>query len=239
MFVTDSGEFKSLSHKLLQNLPLFGELEETEQIEIWDHVLTRSYKKSNIILFEEDPGDSLFIIKEGKVKITRLSEEGKEVILSILGEGEFFGEMSLLDGESRSANVIALSDCEVFILKRDNFLNILKSSPQIAITLLEELAHRIRMSDQQIEYLSLADAENRVAMTILRIAEEAGTFKMGKVTIEELPMQQDMANMSGTSRETISRMLSDFTEKGYIERQGKKLVILDYERFKTDFSKTL
>ena len=228
-----------MSYKLLQNLPLFGELEEKEQMEIWTHVVTRSYKKSNIILFEEDPGDSLFIIKEGKVKITRLSEEGKEVILSILGEGEFFGEMSLLDGESRSANVIALSDCEVFVLKRDKFLNILKTTPQIAITLLEELAHRIRMSDQQIEYLSLADAENKVAMTILRIAEESGTFKMGQVSIEELPMQQDMANMSGTSRETISRMLSDFTEKGYIERKGKKLIILDYERFKSDFSKRL
>ena len=175
----------------------------------------------------------------GKVKITRLSEGGKEVILSILGEGEFFGEMSLLDGESRSANVIALSDCEVFVLKRDKFLAILKSSPQIAITLLEELAHRIRMSDQQIEYLSLADAENKVAMTILRIAEESGTFKMGQVSIEELPMQQDMANMSGTSRETISRMLSDFTEKGYIEKKGKKLIILDYEKFKSDFSKRL
>ena len=228
-----------MSYKFLQNLPLFGELEEAEQIEIWTHVITRSYKKSNIILFEEDPGDSLFIIKEGKVKITRLSEGGKEVILSILGEGEFFGEMSLLDGESRSANVIALSDCEVFVLTRDKFLAILKSSPQIAITLLEELAHRIRMSDQQIEYLSLADAENKVAMTILRIAEESGTFKMGQVSIEELPMQQDMANMSGTSRETISRMLSDFTEKGYIERKGKKLIILDYEKFKSDFSKRL
>ena len=228
-----------MSYKLLQNLPLFGELEEKEQMEIWTHVVTRSYKKSNIILFEEDPGDSLFIIKEGKVKITRLSEGGKEVILSILGEGEFFGEMSLLDGESRSANVIALSDCEVFVLKRDKFLNILKTTPQIAITLLEELAHRIRMSDQQIEYLSLADAENKVAMTILRIAEESGTFKMGQVSIEELPMQQDMANMSGTSRETISRMLSDFTDKGYIERKGKKLIILDYESFKSDFSKRL
>lgn len=228
-----------MSYQLLQNLPLFGELTESEQKEIWNHVITRSYTKSNIILFEEDQGDSLFIIKEGKVKITRLSEEGKEVILSILGEGEFFGEMSLLDGESRSANVIALSDCKVFILKRDNFLSIIKSTPQIAITLLEELAGRIRKSDQQIEYLSLADAENRVAMTILRIAEQSGTFKMGKVTIEELPMQQDMANMSGTSRETISRMLSEFADKGYIERKGKKLVLLDYEKFKTDFSKRL
>jgi len=228
-----------LSHKFLENLPLFGELSEEEQVEVWSHVNSRSYTKSNIILFEEDPGDSLFIIKEGKVKITRLSEEGKEVILSILGEGEFFGEMSLLDGESRSANVIALSDCEVFILKRDDFLEILKNTPQIAITLLEELAYRIRKSDEQIEYLSLADAENRVAMTILRIAEETGTFKMGQVTIEELPMQQDMANMSGTSRETISRMLSDFTDKGFIERKGKKLVLLDYEKFKSVFSKSL
>ena len=228
-----------MSHELLKSLPLFGELDDNELVEIWNHVQTRSYKKANIILFEEDPGDSLFIIKEGKVKITRLSEEGKEVILSILGEGEFFGEMSLLDGEARSANVIALADSEVFVLKREEFLNILKDNHQIAISLLEELAYRIRKSDQQIEYLSLADAENRVALTLLRIAEESGTFKMGQVTIEELPMQQDMANMSGTSRETISRMLSEFTDKEYIDRKGKKLVILDYEKFRSDFTKRI
>lgn len=228
-----------MSHELLKNLPLFGDLDDEELVEIWNHVQTRSYKKGNIILFEEDPGDSLFIIKEGKVKITRLSEEGREVILSILGEGEFFGEMSILDGESRSANVIALADSEVFVLKREEFINILTSNPQIAITLLEELAARIRKSDQQIEYLSLADAENRVAMTLLRLAEESGTFKMGQVTIEELPMQQDMANMSGTSRETISRMLSEFTEKEYIDRKGKKLIILDYDKFRSDFTKRI
>jgi len=228
-----------MNHQLLKNLPLFGELDDGEMKEIWGHVHTRTYKKGNIILFEEDPGDSLFIINEGRVKITRLSEEGKEVILSILGEGEFFGEMSLLDGESRSANVIALSDSEVFILKREDFLKIIKSNPQIAISLLEELARRIRKSDQQIEYLSLADAENRVAITLLRIAEESGTFKMGQVTIDELPMQQDMANMSGTSRETISRVLGDFKDKEYIDKKGKKLVILDYEKFRTEFTKRI
>jgi len=228
-----------MSYQLLKNLPLFGELEDGDMREIWEQVHTRTYKKGNIILFEEDPGDSLFIINEGKVKITRLSEEGKEVILSILGEGEFFGEMSLLDGESRSANVIALSDSEVFILKRQNFLEIIHKNPQIAITLLEELARRIRKSDQQIEFLSLSDAENRVALTLLRLAEESGTFKMGQVTIDELPMQQDMANMSGTSRETISRMLSDFKDKEYIDRKGKKLIILDYEKFRLEFTKRI
>lgn len=228
-----------MSYQLLRNLPLFGELEDSDMQAIWGHVHTRTYKKGNIILFEEDPGDSLFIINEGKVKITRLSEEGKEVILSILGEGEFFGEMSLLDGEARSANVIALSDSEVFILKREDFLKILKKSPQIAITLLEELAGRIRKSDQQIEFLSLADAENRVALTLLRIAEESGTFKLGQVTIDEVPMQQDMANMSGTSRETISRMLSEFKDKGYIDRKGKKLIILDYDKFRSEFTKRI
>ena len=228
-----------MSYQLLKNLPLFGELEDGDMREIWEQVHTRTYKKGNIILFEEDPGDSLFIINEGKVKITRLSEEGKEVILSILGEGEFFGEMSLLDGESRSANVIALSDSEVFILKRQDFLEIIHKNPQIAITLLEELARRIRKSDQQIEFLSLSDAENRVALTLLRLAEESGTFKMGQVTIDELPMQQDMANMSGTSRETISRMLSDFKAKEYIDRKGKKLIILDYEKFRLEFTKRI
>jgi CRP-like cAMP-binding protein len=109
----------------------------------------RVYKKGNIILMEEEFGDTLFILNKGSVKITRLSDDGREVILSILGEGYFFGEMSIFDGENRSANVIALEDTSVLILKRGDFLDLLEKHPRIAIVLLQEMAMRLRRSDQQ------------------------------------------------------------------------------------------
>jgi CRP-like cAMP-binding protein len=185
---------------------------------------------------EEEFGDTLFILNKGSVKITRLSDDGREVILSILGEGDFFGEMSIFDGENRSANVIALEDTSVLILKRGDFLDLLEKHPRIAIVLLQEMAMRLRRSDQQIEGLSLSDAENRIAMSLLRLAEDLGIIKQGQVVIENLPYQQDIANMAGTSRETVSRMLTLLQRKGYIQKRGRRLTITNYDEFVKQFS---
>ncbi len=221
---------------VLKNIPIFSELKEEDLEKITTRIQKKHYKKDNIILMEEEAGDILFLINKGRVKITRLSEDGREVILSILGEGEFFGEMSIFDGESRSANVIAIEDSEVFLLRRADFLDILESHPKIAIALLEEMAVRLRKSDQQIEGLSLNDAETRVALSILRLSEELGRIKMGQVVINNLPFQQDIANMAGTSRETVSRMLKLLEKKGYIVKEGRKLTILNYQKFIKDFT---
>ncbi|MFQ6617511.1 MAG: Crp/Fnr family transcriptional regulator [Fidelibacterota bacterium] len=222
--------------RLLKKVPLFSELKDDVLEKIAFLLQRRNYKKNNMILIEEDFGDSLFFINKGKVKVTRISEDGREVILSILSEGDFFGEMSILDGETRSANVISMDESEVFVLKRGDFLNLLERYPKIAISLLQELAMRLRKSDQQIESLSLSDAENRVAQVILRLAADIGKHKLGQVVIEDLPLQQDLANMAGTSRETISRMLKLFSRKEYIRKEGRRLTILNYELFKNKFS---
>ena len=224
-----------MNYTILKKIPIFADLRDEILDQIYSLTQKRLYKRNNMILMEEDFGDTLFILNSGSVKITRISEEGREVILSILGEGDFFGEMSIFDGESRSANVVALEDSEVFILKRSDFINLLQKHPEVAITLLQELASRLRKSDQQIEGLSLSDAENRIAMTIVRLAEELGMIKMGQVVIHNMPYQQDIANMAGTSRETVSRMLKLLERKGYIIKQGRKLTIMDYENFKKQF----
>ena len=177
----------------------------------------------------------MFFVTEGNVKITRLSKKGREVILAILSDGDFFGEMSLLDGEFRSANVVALDDTEVLTLNRNDFLLVLKNYPQIAIRLLKEMAHRLRKSDRQIASLSLSDAEKRIAMCILRIADEKGVIKKGQVSIPKIPIQQDIANMSGTSRETVSRAFKLFVKEGFVQRNGKELIIYDYNRFVKEF----
>jgi CRP-like cAMP-binding protein len=224
-----------MKENVLKNIPLFADIRDEILEKIFDLVQKRVYKRNNIILMEEDAGDTLFILSKGSVKITRLSDDGREVILSILGDGDFFGEMSIFDGESRSANVIALEDSEVFILKRGDFLDLLEKHPKIAIALLQEMAVRLRRSDQQIEGLSLSDAENRIAMSIIRLAEDLGVIKMGQVIINNLPFQQDIANMAGTSRETVSRMLNALERKCLIQRKGRKLIITNYDEFVREF----
>jgi CRP-like cAMP-binding protein len=184
---------------------------------------------------EASEGEHCFFVTEGSVKITRLSKKGREVILAILSDGDIFGEMSLLDGEFRSANVVALDDTEVLTLNRNDFLLVLKNYPQIAIRLLKEMAHRLRKSDRQIASLSLSDAEKRIAMCILRIADEKGVIKKGQVSIPKIPIQQDIANMSGTSRETVSRAFKLFVKEGFVQRNGKELIIYDYNRFVKEF----
>lgn len=224
-----------MNNLMIKNIPIFADLKDDILEKIYNLLQKRNYKRNNMILMEEDFGDTLFILNKGSVKITRLSDDGREVILSILGEGDFFGEMSIFDGESRSANVVALEDSEVYILKRGDFIDLLEKHPKIAIALLQELATRLRKSDQQIEGLSLSDAENRIGMTISRLAEELGVIKMGQVVIHNLPYQQDIANMAGTSRETVSRMLTLLQRKGYIQKRGRKLIITNYDEFVKQF----
>lgn len=216
---------------LLQTVPIFKDLSNKEIITMSEKMVSRSYDKGQMILLEEALGETFFVISNGSVKITRLSDDGREVILAMLGEGDFFGEMSLLDGEGRSANVVALDDAEVLTLSRNDFLDILQKFPMIAISLLEELASRLRKSDQQIESLSLSDVEHRIGMTLIRLSEELGKIKNGNVNIQGLPYQQDIANMAGTSRETVSRTLSLLEEKGLVKRNGRNLTIFDYSAF--------
>ncbi len=221
--------------ELLRSVALFWDLKETELGYIADKMVTRLYENGNYIFLEDSDGEQCFFVLEGSVKVTRLSKDGREVILAMLNEGDFFGEMSLLDGESRSANVIALEKTQVLTLDREDFLVVLHDYPQIAIQLLKEMAGRIRKSDRQITSLSLSDAEKRIALCIIRFADEQGKIKNGQVSIPKIPIQQDIANMAGTSRETVSRALSILEKENFIEREGKELIILDYKSFIKEF----
>ena len=220
----------------LKYIPLFSELTDAELKEIVKLAARQVYKKDNMILIEEEIGSTMFIILDGRVKISRISDDGREVILSILSEGDFFGEMSILDGQNRSANVVTLDDSKIMVIRREDFLQMLHDYPQIAINLLKELAGRLRRSDSQIKSLSLQNATGKVASTLLRIADDSGKIHLGQVEIPRLPPQQDLANMAGTSRETISRVLKALTKQGYLKKEGSRLIIKDYESFRSEFS---
>ena len=219
----------------LQNINIFSNLSDSALHDIEDMFVLRKYPKGSMIILEEEYGDIVFVVKKGTVKITRVNDEGREVILSLMGVYDIVGELSIIDGEARSANVLAQEDCELYAITREDFLEILKNNFEISLALMGELATRIRKSDQHIEALSLSDAEHRIGVSILNLAEELGIIRQGMVTIENLPFQQDIANMSGTSRETVSRILKLFEDKNMLSKSGHKLIIPNYNNFKRYF----
>ena len=223
-------------HKdFMSSVSIFENLNDTVLEEISSLVSVREYPKGSMIILEEEFGDIVFVIKKGTVKITRVNDEGKEVILAMLGEMEVFGEMAIIDGESRSANALAQESCELLAISSEDFINLLRNHFSVSLGLMSELAKRLRKSDQHIEALSLSDAEHRIGVSILNLAEEIGVIRKGKVTIENLPFQQDIANMSGTSRETVSRILKIFEDRQLILKEGHKVLIPDYLFFKKSF----
>ncbi len=221
--------------EFLTYVPIFSELGNDALEKIEKIGLRKAYAKNDVVLMEEDAGNALFVIVTGKVKVSRNSGDGREVILTILGESDFFGEMAILDGLTRSATVTSIDESELFMIQRNDFLNLLYEHPEVSVALLQELTRRLRNADMKIKALSLKDAEGKVATVILQLADDIGKIKQGKVEIEKLPLQQDLANMAGTSRETISRTLHSFAKKGLVEMEGSKLRILDYEKFKEKF----
>ena len=223
----------------LSSIPLFLDLDDVELANVEEHCTPRKYPKNSMVILEEEFGDIIFIILMGTVKITRVTDEGKEVILALLGAGEIFGEMAILDGEARSANALAQEDCELLAIQKSEFLNLLRRNFKISFALMRELAKRLRKSDQQIEALSLSDAEHRIGVSVLNLAEDMGVIRKGQVTIDKLPFQQDIANMSGTSRETVSRVLKLFEDRHMITKIGHTVVIPDYAFFKRLFDKTV
>ena len=224
------------SDGFLQYVPIFSELSDSTLEEIAKIGIKKQFKKESVVLLEHETGSALFVIASGKVKISRVSEDGREVILTILGESDFFGEMAILDGLARSANVTAIEDSELFIIQRNDFLDLLKTHPEVTISLLQELTQRLRTADMKIKSLSLKDAEGKVATVLLQLADDIGRIKQGDVEIEKLPYQHDLANMAGTSRETISRTLHSLVKKELIDLKGSKLRILNYEKFKELFT---
>ena len=217
----------------LRNVSLFESLDQQELEALSEVTFTRTFSKDNVIILAEEEGDTLFILKKGKVKVSIVSEGGREVILSLLGPGSVFGELSLLDGKPRSANVVATEETDLLMLRRADFLQLIYKTPQIATALLAELATRMRKTDRQIEGLALLDVTSRISDTLLQLATEQGAETADGVTIESRPTHQELANMSGTTRETVSRVLKRLEGQGYINRNGRKITILREEAWKT------
>jgi CRP/FNR family transcriptional regulator/CRP/FNR family cyclic AMP-dependent transcriptional regulator len=214
-----------------EKVPLFSTLKADELKKICRIMVSREFSGGEIIVHEDDDeGHSFFIIVAGKVHVTVMSSQGKQTILATLTPGDFFGEMSLLDGEPRSATVYAAEACAVLTVYRKEFMQILHDFPKITIQMLVEMSKRLRRANRHINTLSLMSVYGRVADVILQLGKEQGQRIGNVIVIPQRPTHQVMADMAGTSRETVSRVLSQLQKKHYISIDRSKLVIFDEEK---------
>ena len=211
--------------KLLEDIPLFGGMAPDELGHLANLLHEEDYAKGASVVSVGDPGDALFIVGTGEVKVSLSSENGREIILDTLDAGSFFGEMSIVDGEARSANVICTKKSLLLKLSRRDFLKAVRQFPSIAINVMTELCVRLRRADESIENLALLDVFGRVARFLIERADEEGEDVEEGLYIRKMPTQQHIGSCIGTSRETVSRALSDFQRRGFVEQRGRGLLV--------------
>lgn len=214
---------------LLAGAPLFADLPEDEQARLAALLRRRPYARGATIFLRGDPGASLFLIESGRVKITLTSDEGKEVVLALLGPGDVFGELSLLDGEPRSADAVALEPCQLLLLAREDVLRVLESRPRVALNLLAVLARRLRRDNQLVQDVTSLDVPARLARALLTLAEGQGRPGQGGVAIEARLTQSELAAMVGATRESVNKWLGFYARQGLIRRERGRLVVLKPE----------
>jgi CRP/FNR family cyclic AMP-dependent transcriptional regulator len=208
--------------EFLATVPLFSGLDRAELQRFADLTREKFFPKGSVILFEHDPGDSLYVIRSGRVKVVLVGEDGREVILGVLGVGEHFGELSLIDELPRSAHVIAMEDSSLIVLRREDFRRRVESSPEVAWSLLTELSRRLRRADEKIGGLVLLDVPGRISRLLLDFSTEGGSD-----LIEKPLTHQTIAQMIGASRETVSRAMKDFQDAGWISVEHRRIRLTD------------
>ena len=212
-----------VSTAVLKAVPLFASFPD-EQLRMLTTVVSRkSATRATTIMAGGDATDSLYIVLSGRLKVMMSDADGKEVILSILGPGEFFGEMGLIDDAPRSASVVTLEPCELLYLSKRDFKKCLAENFEMAMAVMRGLVRRLREADRKIGSLALLDVYGRVARLLLDMAEDVNGEK---IVTKRLP-KQDIAKMIGASREMVSRVMKDLQVGGYIEMRGSNIVLRD------------
>lgn len=213
----------------LRSVPLFAGLEEKVLEEIAGLFKVCTYPRNKVIFFQAEEGDNFYVIKSGSVKVYRLAEDGREVILDIFKPGDFFGEMALLDDNHRSATVQTREPTVLLAMNRQLFRRLIQENPEIALGIISTLSRRLRQANLQIENFAFRDARARIIHSILKVGKKGGTFS-GKMEQEQLAVNlthHELASLAGTSRETVSRVLVKMQEEGLVRIVRNTLIVPD------------
>ena len=218
---------------ILRNIPLFREFEETQLQQIAQTAALRTYHKHEFIVREGDPGGTFYIILDGSVAVTRVASDGRETILSILKANDFFGEMSLFDSSLRSASIKTLSDVKVGVIDEKAFLDVLERSPKIARHLVTALSQRLRAANQLIAATTSQDIRARLASLLLNLSQSFGEKADNGVKITLRLTNQEMANMIGTTRETVNRTLNRFWDEKLIDMRTSHVIVVEPDKLRS------
>lgn len=206
---------------MLRQVPLFAHVDDKTLSRLEGIAVKRTYPRNTILISKGDASDHLFVVLSGKLKVTVADDSGKEIIISWLGAGDYFGEISLIDGESRSATIITAEASEVMTISRVDFHRILKSSPALMFDLLKVLARKVRIATEKLESLAFDDVYGRLAKLLTQMAKPQDN----RWIVQERFTHQDIADMIGSSREMVSRILKDLEVGGYISIDKKRITI--------------
>lgn len=210
---------------LLRRIHLFTDLTDRESDTILDLMHEKTVAKGTTVFHHGDSGGGLYLLLAGSVKISRTGRDGRDVTVAMLHEGNFFGEMSLLDGQPRSAAVTAMQTTRLLVLDREHFQRYVLSQASIMAKLLRELSKRLRAADQTIENLALGSVHDRLFLLLGHLGRRV-PLKNGKGFIERAPTHQELAEMVGSSRETVTRTLATFEKAGLIVIDRKRITLL-------------
>jgi CRP/FNR family cyclic AMP-dependent transcriptional regulator len=217
---------------LLRQIGLFSGLSDSELQVVADRLGKRTFGRGVILFHRDSPGETLYIIESGKVRIFVLSESGQEMSVRVCGTGEIFGELSMLDGLPRSAGAVAVEETHVLTLQREDFAELFDVYPRLAQGIIATLTARVRYTTQYAENLAFLDVDGRVANRLLELAEQYGVQTPDGVEIALQLTQSDLASLVGATRERVNKVLGAFRDQGLIELDGQRIIIHDRRSLK-------
>ncbi len=216
--------------QLLIQVPIFAHLQGEDLEQLSALLRPRRFDKGEVIFHQGDVGTSLFIIRKGQVAIRLSSDDGKEVILTLLDRGDFFGELALLDGEPRSTDAVAREESDLLILQREDFQRFLDSRPQVAKGLLAALSRLVRRVTQLVHDSTFLDARTRLVRVLLELAEHQGKPTNEGVVITQRLTQSELANLCGLTRESANKWLRFYVREGLLSYEGGQITLVQPEK---------
>ncbi|MFZ0139993.1 MAG: Crp/Fnr family transcriptional regulator [Aeromicrobium sp.] len=219
-----------MTDDVLRQSPLFSGVDDDSAAVLEDSMAASSLARGDVLFNEGDSGSQLYVVIEGKIKLGRTSADGRENLLAILGPGQMFGELSFFDPGPRSATATAVTDVELKSLGHDALSPVLATHPDVALALLNQLAGRLRRTNEVVGDLVFSDVPGRVAKALLDLAGRFGRKADDGVHVNHDLTQEELAQLVGASRETVNKALADFASRGWMRLEPRSVVILDLER---------
>ncbi|PZU49238.1 MAG: Crp/Fnr family transcriptional regulator [Arsenicicoccus sp.] len=221
-----------MDRHVVMKAPLFAALDGATADRLMDSMSPHRLARGDVVFHEGDPGDSLYVITRGKVKLSRASSDGRESLLSVLGPGEMFGELSLFDPGPRLTTAYVVSDTEFISLGNDALRAFLGRHPEVAMQMLAGLAHRLRKTNEGLSDLVFTDVPGRVAKALLDLSDRFGRRSDAGLVVAHDLTQEELAQLVGASRETVNKALADFAQRGWVTLGAKAVTLMDVDRLR-------